>query len=372
MSDFHRLNSAQLHINEALPWDVYDVSGQLLLRKGYVIQKTEQIERLLERGMFVPSEIYKAYLGADSASVRQVYDPLSIWQAVQVGVGALMKEPPKDGSFTTALQGYAKQVMELCERSPDLAIAAILLKEYKRYPIAHGLHVAVLGELVARRGDFDEASRMSLCCAALTQNISIIELQQLLAHQKTPLTPEQRARIDAHPEEGCRLLMSIGVSDQEWLRSILEHHENEEGSGYPHKIKSPSLLASLIHTCDVYAAMLSQRAYRKALLGAEAAKQMYIGMGQGKENPFPGLLIKEVGMYPPGSLVKLANGEVGVVYKRGAQANTPIVATLINAKGLQQMDPVKRDTAVDTFKIVSVMPPLMLQVNFEQIWRPRA
>jgi HD-GYP domain-containing protein (c-di-GMP phosphodiesterase class II) len=372
MADFHRLSISQLRINEALPWDVYDVSGQLLLRKGYVIQKTEQIERLIERGMFVPAEIFKAYLANDSTPVRQTYDPLSIWQTVQVGVGALMKEPPRDGSFTTALRGYAKQVMDLCERSPDLAIAAILLKEYKRYPIAHGLHVAVLCELVARRGDFDEASRMSLCCAALTQNIAIVDLQQLLAHQKTALTPEQRAAIDGHPEEGCRILMSAGVSDQEWLRTILEHHENEEGSGYPRKIKSPSMLASLVHTCDVYTAMLSQRAYRKAILSAEAAKQMYLGMGQGKENPFPGLLIKEVGVYPPGSLVKLANGEVGVVYKRGAQANTPVVATLINAKGLQQMDPVRRDTAIDTFKIVTIMPPTMIAVNFESIWRPRA
>jgi HD-GYP domain-containing protein (c-di-GMP phosphodiesterase class II) len=373
MADFHRLSAAQLRINEALPWDVFDVSGMLLLRKGYVIQKNEQIERLLERGMFVPTEVYKAYLGAEASTPRQVYDPLSIWQSVQVGVAGLMKEPPKDGTFTAALQAHARQVMELCERSPDLAIAAILLKEYKRYPVAHGLHVAVLCELVARRGDFDEASRMSLCCAALTQNIAIVELQQILTHQKTPLTPEQRAAVDAHPEQGCRILMSVGVTDQEWLRAILEHHESEDGTGYPRKITSPSMLASLIHTCDVYAAMLSQRAYRKALLGADAAKQMYVGMGQGKENPFPGLLIKEVGMYPPGSVVKLANGEVGVVFKRGAQANTPVVATLINTKGLAQMDPVKRDTSQDAFKVVTIMPPsTMLNVNFEQIWKPRS
>lgn len=371
MAEFHRLSAAQLRINEALPWDVYDISGQLLLRKGFVIQKTEQIERLLERGMFVPAEVYKAYLGADSTPARTIYDPLSIWQSVQNTLATLMKERPKDGSFTTGLRACARQVMELCERSPDLAIAAILLKEYKRYPIAHGLHVAVLGELVARRGDFDEASRMSLCCASLTQNIAIIELQQILAHQKTPLSDDQRACITAHPEEGCRVLMSLGVDDDEWLKAVLEHHENEEGTGYPRKVRFPSMLASLIHTCDVYAAMLSQRAYRKAMLGAEAARQMYVDMGQGKENPFPGLLIKEVGMYPPGSLVKLANGEVGVVYKRGPQANTPVVATLINAKGLAQMDAVKRDTSMDSFKVVTIMPPTMINVNFENIWRPR-
>lgn len=372
MPEFHRLSANQLKLKEALPWDVYDVSGQLLLRRGYVVQKTEQIERLLDRGMFVDAEIFKAHAARDSVAGRQAYDPLSIWQGVQAGMSGLMKESSRDASFMSAVQGYARLVMDLCERNPDLAIAAILLKEYRRYPVAHGLHVAVLCELVARRGDFDENARLSLCCAALTQNIAIIELQQLLAHQKTPLAVEQRDAIDAHPEQGRRILMSSGVSDNEWLRAVLEHHENEDGTGYPRRTKSPGVMATLIHTCDVYAAMLSQRAYRKPLLGSDAAKQMYVTMGQGKETPFPSLLIKEVGMYPPGSLVKLANGEVGVVCKRGVQANTPMVATLINAKGLQQLDPVRRDTAGAQFKVVSIMPPSLLKVNFEQIWQPRA
>ncbi|WP_345531534.1 HD-GYP domain-containing protein [Viridibacterium curvum] len=289
-------------------------------------------------------------------------------------MSALMRDQPRDGSFFHSVKVFARLVMDLCERSPDLALAAIQLKEFKRYPIAHSLHVAVLCELVARRGDFDEDSRMSLCCAALTQNIAIIELQQLLTNQKSPLTEEQRAGIVGHPEEGARLLMSLGVPDEEWLRAVLEHHEDEEGGGYPRGIRSPSLLASLLHTADVYAAMLSQRSYRKAVPAAEAAKQVYINLGQGRECPFPGLLIKEVGMYPPGSLVKLANGEVGVVWKRGQQANTPVVATLINAKGLAQMEPTRRDTsAAPEFKIVTLLPreSTMLNINFEQIWRPR-
>ncbi|MDB5815886.1 MAG: hypothetical protein JWN23_3003 [Rhodocyclales bacterium] len=287
MADFHRLSSNQLRVNEALPWDVYDVAGQLLLRKGYVVQKDEQVERLLERGMFVDAEVFKAYVTAEAAPARQNYDPLSVWQGVQAGIGALMITPPKDGSFTSTVQGYARLVMDLCERSPDLAIAAILIKEYKRYSIAHGLHVAVLCELVARRGEFDEATRMSLCCAALTQNIAILELQQLLSHQKTQLSIEQRSQINTHPENGSHLLMSLGVADEEWLRAVLEHHENEDGTGYPQRIKSPSVLANLIHTRDVYTAMLSQRAYRKPMLAAEAAKRVYLELGQGKENPFP-------------------------------------------------------------------------------------
>jgi len=168
--------------------------------------------------------------------------------------------------------------------------------------------------------------------------------------------------------------MSCGVSDEEWLRAVAEHHECEEGTGYPLKTKEPSMLAMMVRTCDVFSAMLSSRSYRKPIVSAEAAKQVYLQLGHGKENPFPGLLVKEVGMYPPGTLVKLANGEVGVVWKRGEQASTPVVATLINAKGLPQMEPVRRDTSISPqFKIVAVMArdSAMVSINFEQIWSTR-
>ena len=372
MAELQRLSGSQLRLNEALPWDVYDVSGQLLLRKGYVVQRNEQIDILLERGMFVDSLEFDAHRATyESAAVRKVYDPHAVWQAIQAQLNSLLISLPGDGSFEHEVQNLARHVILLCERFPDLAIAAILLKEYKRYPIAHSVHCAVLCALISRRGDFDEASRISLCAAALTANAAMIEPQQLFLHQKTPITPQQLALIRAHPEEGVKLLMAAGVNDKEWLRAVLEHHELEDGSGYPRQVKTPSLSAMIIHTSDVFTALLSPRADRKPLVPSEAAKRVYLQLGHGKENPFPGLLVKELGMYPPGALVKLANGEVGVVCKRGEQTGTPIVATLINVKGLQQLDPVRRDTASSPqFKIVSLMPreSTMVPINFEQIW----
>lgn len=372
MAELHRLRPNQLHVNEPLPWNVVDRSGQLLLRKGYVIQRDTQIDQLLERGMFVDAEEYRAHLEFENSAARRAYDPLSVWKGVQGHLGFLFSEPPKDGSFTEQLQGVARQVMDLCNRRGDFALAAIMLLEYRRYPLAHSLHVAVLCELIARRGEFDEATRLRLCCAALTQNIGMVELQQLLSNQKTALSSEQRAAIHEHPMAGARLLQSYGVEDREWLRAVLEHHEVVDGSGYPRKTPQPSVLAQLVHTGDVFAAHLSPRAYRKPLAAPEAAKKLYIERGQSSDNPFPGLLIKEVGMYPPGTFVKLANGEIGVVWTRNPEsASQPVVGVLISAKGLRHMEPVRRDTAADpAYKIVAVLPRdnAMLNVNFEAMW----
>lgn len=370
MAELHRLSRNHLHINEGLPWDVFDAHGQLLLRRGYVIQRDTQIDALLERGMFVDAAEFKASAPQSAEPTKRVFDPVSIWKGIQGQLTLYYKDTPNDGSLPEKIRQLARFVMELCDRYPDLALAAIQLKEYKRYPVAHSLHVAVLAELIARRGDFEEESRISMLCAALTKNIAMADLQQMLTFQKAPLTEDQRAQIKAHPVRGVEILEQAGVSDEEWLRAVREHHEDEEGTGYPSGIKAPSLLAVLLHTCDCYLAMLSPRAHRKAITTTDAAREIYVRMGQGKENPFPALLVKEVGMYPPGAIVKLANGEIGVVFKRGQQTNFPVVATLINAKGLHQMDPVRRDTSNPQFKIVGVIPreSAMVQPNFEHIW----
>lgn len=372
MAELHRLRPNQLRVTEPLPWNVVDRSGQLLLRKGYVIQRDTQIDQLIERGMFVDAEDFRAQLEYESHAARQAYDPLAVWKRVQSHLGALFAEPPQDGSFPGQVEDLARQVIDLCNRRPDFALAAIMLLDYRRYPLAHSLHVAVLCELIARRGEFDEATRLSLSCAALTQNVGMIELQQLLSHHRGGLSDEQRAAVHQHPMAGARLLQSYGVTDREWLRAVLEHHETPQGSGYPRKTPQPSMQAMLIGTCDVFAAHLSPRAYRKPLAAPDAAKKLYVERGQGSDNPFPGLLVKAVGMYPPGTFVRLANGEIGVVWGRNPEAmNQPQVAVLISAKGLRHMDPVRRDTGADpAFKVVAVLPPdnPMFTVNFEQLW----
>jgi HD-GYP domain-containing protein (c-di-GMP phosphodiesterase class II) len=322
--------------------------------------------------MFVDASVFREQIESTVRVPTQAFDPLVAWKGIQGALAVLLADGPANSSFSERVVQQAQLVMEVCAKAPDLALAAITLVEFRRYSLAHSLHVAVLCELIARRGDFDEGARLSLCCAALTENIAMIELQQSLYHQDGALSAEQRHVVDQHPMAGARLLQSRGVTDREWLRAVLEHHETQEGTGYPRHIKNPSMLAVLIHTCDVYASQITGRTYRKAMLAPDAAKKLYLEMAQNTENPFAALLIKEFGMYVPGTFVRLANGEVGVVRARNAEtATAPQVSVLISAKGLRHTEPVQRQTAsAPEFKVVAVLPrdSSMMVVNFDQIW----
>jgi hypothetical protein len=69
-------------------------------------------------------------------------------------------------------------------------------------------------------------------------------------------------------------------------------------------------------------------------------------------NPMAHALIKELGIYPPGTCVRLASGETGIVLRRGPTMLTPVVAAITWRTGEPRREPLKRDTSLPAFKVL--------------------
>ena len=67
------------------------------------------------------------------------------------------------------------------------------------------------------------------------------------------------------------------------------------------------------------------------------------------------LFIKELGFYPPGLIVKLNNGEIGIVRERGKKADTPVVQICVRPRTGKVTTPIRQDTSTDTFKVRQVL-----------------
>lgn len=366
-----KLSMDQLRVGVPLPWDVHDGAGQLLLRRGYVIERDSQLESLVARGMYVAAEALKPAKPVTTAPAEQRFDPFWLWQDVTNKLARVLRAGLEEPEFPARVRKLAEAVQTLVERNPDAALAALVLLEKNPYAVVHSLHVAVVCEILGRPLKWDPQRRLSTLCAALTMNVAMVDLQTVVVSQRTPLTPEQDAAIKAHPAEGVARLKAAGVTDELWLKAVLEHHESPDGKGYPAGIRAMAEESLLIRTADVFAAKVAGRASRKPMALNDAAKMLFVHESA-RQNRIVGLLIKELGIYPPGTIVELANEETAVVVKRGASAKTPMVYSLINAKGFPMLDTVRRDTEREEFAISRVVPRdnFKIAIDVNKIWTP--
>jgi hypothetical protein len=149
-----------------------------------------------------------------------------------------------------------------------------------------------------------------------------------------------------------RLLERASVADGLWLKAVLQHHESEDGRGYPSGNSDVSDLASLVRRADVYTSKLSGRSSREALAADIAGRQMFM---QDPGHPMTAAQVKEFGIYPPGSHVRLDSGELAVVVARGGTITTPMVACLTDPIGRTLPRPERVDTGTRGRGIVAVV-----------------
>lgn len=208
------------------------------------------------------------------------------------------------------------------------------------------LRCAVTLAVVIQKLDLAPELKTATLCAALTANFSVLELQDQLSTQQQPLDSIQKSRIFAHPEKSAFLLRSLGVEDQQWLDAVMQHHERLDGSGYPKKLQGEAVgvAARLIAVADSYIAMTAWREYRPLLSPRQAMRELLGTQQKLLDSKLAKLFLSQLGIYPPGSVVVLANGDLAVVIERGLRIHEPVCAAIRGADGQSYLPPPKRNT----------------------------
>jgi HD-GYP domain-containing protein (c-di-GMP phosphodiesterase class II) len=247
-------------------------------------------------------------------------------------------------------------LMSLIDRAPDVALAQVVRQPTdtgNHYGVTHSIGAATACLAVVRTLGWSADEQQRAFQAALTMNIAMLDLQARLAGQASPLTGSQRQAIREHPTRGAQMLAEAGITDKLWLDAVAQHHEAPDGSGYPGGINEIGELAQLLRCVDVYTALLSTRANRPAMGARDAGREVY---QMGADSPYCAALIKSFGIFPPGSCVKLASGELGVVARNGEKAYHPRVAALTTADGSTRLSPLMRDSARAEHAVVALLP----------------
>jgi HD-GYP domain-containing protein (c-di-GMP phosphodiesterase class II) len=389
-----------LRIGIPIPFALRDRAGLLLLARGAQVSTEAQRQALVVRELFVDERdgeaMKRAIAGkfdnlvrrnvlvgaiagtahsiedlapAKGAALPRLADPSGAWADVQSQVGAALRHPDPPEFVNRLLRAQAA-LAELLDRDSDCALLILVqdaMQEVADYSVRHAVFVAVVADLAARQlPDWDDASRVALRCGALTMNIGMTQMQNVLARQEGALSASQRSIVDGHAAAGVAVLRRAGVDDERWLDAVAQHHDSPPG---PLGTRAPGArLARLIRRADIFAALISPRASRRGVSATAAAKAAYLDENQ-QPDEAGSAIVKAAGLYPPGSWVRLRNDEVALVLRRGRRANAPVAATIVNRHGGTVAEPSLRNTQLTDFEVAACLPAhdVHVRVNLERL-----
>lgn len=377
--DQRRISMSDIVIGEPLPWDVYGEGNKLLLRRGQIVQNADQVEALIQRGLYIDSNNADR-LGHAKLDAQVKPEAPSALRLINMALQRLERLLYNLSNETDA-QGKTLEIVKVLIRatdiSRDVALASLLLNQAAaRYAVRHCVDTAILSLLIARAMQKPPEDIEDIMAAALTMNIGMLRQHDQLESKEGPLTEKELELVRSHAQRGAEILQQAGVTHPAWLSYVLLHHEEEDGTGYPlgKAVREIPQSAKLLALADRYCAAVANRSYRKPLLPIAALRDVMLSGGRPSDPTLVAYFIKELGSYPPGTFVRLQNGEIGVVTHQTASPANPVVHAFLGPRGAPLSFPIKRDTSKESHAIQGALPAqqAMLPFSMQQLWGAEA
>jgi HD-GYP domain-containing protein (c-di-GMP phosphodiesterase class II) len=229
----------------------------------------------------------------------------------------------------------------------------------------HSLLCAGLVHLLSPLFALSDSERRSLVCAALTMNVAMTRLQDVLAAQKSEPSPVQRREIDSHPAMGRQMLQAAKVTDTLWLDVVELHHAPLQGPEALAEWEPLQRMAKILQTVDRYTAAMSPRKSRTGRTARDSVLSVVMKPGVVKHDEVGTALVRILGVSPPGTYVKLVTGESAVVLSRGIKPGEPLVAAVLNRNDDPIAEPRVHDTSREKLAIQHTLVASEVRVSLK-------
>lgn len=257
-------------------------------------------------------------------------------------------------------------------REPTALLSVARLKNHDDYTYLHSMAVCGLMIILAQRLGLDDKQVLRVGMGGLLHDVGKAAVPLEILNKPGKLTDEEFEVMRQHPVTGAQMLMEADA-DADLLDIALHHHEKYDGSGYPHQLQGEeiSLYARMAAVCDVYDALTSTRVYRKGWTPAEAMHNMLSWRGH-FDNQVLHTFVRAIGIYPVGSLVRLASGRVALVVKAGERSLLkPVVHAFWSLHAQREVKPERIDLG-DSFCTDSIIgaeeSQLWVNADLNRVW----
>ena len=221
----------------------------------------------------------------------------------------------------TTIAHIVDDMLDLLERHQQALLGMCRLRSKDRYTFDHSVNVAILAATIGKdmglaRGDLHE-----LALGGLLHDVGKSCTPLRILNKPSKLSEREFAIMKRHVEHGEHIASRIPQLSAAARAIIVEHHERLDGSGYPLGLKDNEigLFGRIVAVCDVYDAMTADRCYRSGMEPTEVLRLLLQWSKGAFDTRAVHHLVRSVGVYPVGTLVRMASDRLAMVIQPGTK-----------------------------------------------------
>ena len=241
--------------------------------------------------------------------------------------------------------GKVKQAVNGCVdsilRNPDASVWLTRIQAKHEATAQHSLNVAALSIVMVKAAGMSQREMEDVGVCGMLHDVGKTSVSAEILAKPGKLTGEEYLEMQKHARYGRDILLSTKSVMSGAADVAHSHHEREDGTGYPRKLSSESIpiFAKVVAIAEAYDTMTTKQTYRAARSPSEALQELYSLRGKQFDEDMVIKFIDAVGIFPPGSIVELLNGEIGIVLSNTTDKLRPRVIVILDTakEPIQQM-----------------------------------
>jgi len=361
---------------------IYQTNGRLLLSAGYRIThdvRTRLLDRnypfvyIMESGTedIIPEDVISDEIRMQSmAMLEDKAEKIKKFMQFQNlsrdrVYGMLKNGYLKNMDITRDVKSVTEEILKDITAAGVKFMNTILFKGRDSYLLDHSINTTILAILIGRKYRFSHAELLDLALGTFLHDFGKIIIEKMREASHDALADEL---VKEHPTFGYMLLRNSHDSSPVVSQIVNQHHEMQDGSGYPIGLKGQNLpplktvvrepkgtiyrLAEITAVANAYDGMVLNPLKEKQLSPMEAMKQLLLGAGEKYNRDVVSTLSHVVPVFPVGAFVRIKNifdpnlvGCRGVVAKLNEQnLNKPLII-LLQDRTRRRIEPIPLDTS---------------------------
>ena len=252
-------------------------------------------------------------------------------------------------------------LVDICLEDDHTFLGISSVKSEEAYAPHHAANTAVLAIALGEKLGLGKVALADLGIAAALCDVGLREIPPSVIEKRDALDPGEQEIYDRHP----LLSVKFFLEDRHYTKSVLrrivvayEHHQTPDtGNKHEDSSYSINLFTQIVAIAEAYDAMTTHRPGRKASLPDEALGLMLAESGTKFDTLLLKIFINTMGLYPVGTLVRLTNGEIGLVVYGGGEGDRvhrPIISLLdSDGKPSQSVDLAEKDASGNYIRQIS-------------------